>query len=139
MAKKTKESMSTAQKVGLGLGLTAAAVTAAGAYFLYGTKESAQNRKRVKGWVLKAKGDVLEALEKAKTITEKEYNDLVDAATKAYGTVSKASQGEVRDFKKEMQGHWLELQKSKAVKKLMSDVKPAKKTARRKTPAKKTK
>jgi flagellar basal body-associated protein FliL len=60
--KKVMKKMSTNTKVGIGLGLTAAAVTAAGAYFLYGSKQAPQNRKKVKGWVLKAKGEVLEAL-----------------------------------------------------------------------------
>jgi hypothetical protein len=124
--KAKKNSMSASQKLSLGLGLTAAAVTAAGAYFLYGTKKSAQNRKKVKGWVLKAKGEVLEALEKAEAITEKEYNDLVETASKAYGTVKKATAGEVKDFKKEMQDHWKQLEKSKAVKKLTGSTEEAK-------------
>jgi flagellar basal body-associated protein FliL len=136
MAKKkaANSKMSTSEKVGLGLGLTAAAVTAAGAYFLYGSKESTQNRKKVKGWVLKAKGEVLEALEKAKTITEEEYNDLVASATGAYGTMKNATAGEVKDFKKEMHDHWMNLQKNKGVKKVMTDIK---KPAAKKAPKKK--
>ncbi len=117
--KKAVKKMGTGAKVGIGLGLTAAAVAAAGAYFLYGAKEAKQNRKKVKGWVLKAKGDVLEALEKAETVTEAEFNKLVETASKTYGTVKKATTGEVKDFKKEMHDHWQELQKSKAVKKLV--------------------
>lgn len=112
--------MSTAAKVGIGFGLTAAAVTAAGAYFLYGSKKSAQNRKKVKGWVLKAKGEVLEALEKAESITEEEYKALVEAASGAYGTIKSATAGEVKDFKKEMNDHWVNLQKSKVVKKVLT-------------------
>lgn len=111
--------ISTATKVGIGFGLTAAAVTAAGAYFLYGSKKSSQNRKKVKGWVLKAKGEVLEALEKAESITEEEYKALVEAASGVYGTVKSATQGEVKDFKKEMNDHWATLQKSKVVKKVI--------------------
>ena len=64
MAKK-KENHSPAEKVGLGIGLTAAAVAAAGAYFLYGSKDANKNRKTVKSWMLKAKAEVLEQLEKA--------------------------------------------------------------------------
>ncbi len=130
--KKAKKGISTAQKVGIGFGLTAAAVTAAGAYFLYGSKEASKNRTKVKGWVLKAKGDVLEALEKAEAITEAEYNALVDTASKAYGTVKKASVGEVKDFKKEMHDHWAKLQKNNAVKKMAT-----KKATPKKAPAKK--
>lgn len=138
--KKTKigsKDMSTAAKVGIGFGLTAAAVTAAGAYFLYGSKLSSQNRKKVKGWVLKAKGEVLEALEKAESITEEEYKALVETASGAYGTVKSATVGEVKDFKKEMNDHWVKLQKSKAVKKVLAP-KPAaaKKAAPKKAVAK---
>jgi hypothetical protein len=120
--KKTKDGakdLSTAAKMGIGFGLTAAAVTAAGAYFLYGSKKSTQNRKKVKGWVLKAKGEVLEALEKAESITEAEYRALVETASGAYGTVKSATQGEVKDFKKEMKDHWATLQKNKVVKKVL--------------------
>ncbi len=117
--KKVKNVLSDAQKVGIGFGLTAAAVTAAGAYFLYGSKQSSQNRKKVKGWVLKAKGEVLEALENAKAITEEEYKALVETASGAYGTVKNATAGEVKDFKKEMTTHWQKLQASKAMKKVL--------------------
>ncbi len=136
--KQVKKVMSTAQKVGIGFGLTAAAVTAAGAYFLYGSKEANQNRKKVKGWVLKAKGDVLEALEKAEAITEKEYDALVETASKAYGTVKKATAGEVKDFKKEMHNHWQELEKSKAMKTILGGKKVTAKKAVKKTVAKKS-
>lgn len=113
-----KKSMSSGEKVGLGIGLTAAAVAAAGAYFLYGSKKASQNRKKVKGWTLKAKGEVLEALEKAEKISEHEYGTLVEAATKAYGTVERATKGEIKDFRTEMLEHWRDLQKNKAVKKI---------------------
>lgn len=138
-AKTGRDDISTAAKVGIGFGLTAAAVTAAGAYFLYGSKQSTQNRKKVKGWVLKAKGEVLEALEKAETITEDEYRALVETACGAYGTVKSATAGEVKDFKKEMGDHWATLQKTKVVKKVISAVTkgaPAKKAAAKKAPAK---
>ncbi len=135
--KKTKKGISTAQKVGIGFGLTAAAVTAAGAYFLYGSKEASKNRTKVKGWVLKAKGDVLEALEKAEAITEKEYNTLVDTASKAYGTVKKATAGEVKDFKKEMHDHWAKLQKNTVVRKMATKKATPKKVSKKKSVKKK--
>ena len=69
MAQK-KSDISNAQKLGIGVGLTAAAVAAAGAYFLYGSKGAAKNRKVVKSWAIKAKGEVLEAIEKAEDSTQ---------------------------------------------------------------------
>ncbi len=113
-----QKGLSAGSKVGLGIGLTAAAVAAAGAYFLIGSKNASQNRKKVKGWTLKAKGEVLEALEKAQEITAEEYNELVHTAVSAYGTVKEASKGDIKDFKAEMLEHWNKLQKNKIVKKL---------------------
>lgn len=115
---KSNAGISTAQKVGFGI--TAAAVTAAGAYFLYGSKNAPKNRKKVKGWVLKAKGEVLEALEKAEEITEDEYNNIVETASDAYAGVKNASASEIKEFKKEMKDHWATLQKSKALKQVVA-------------------
>ncbi len=128
----SKKGLSDVQKAEIGIGLTAAAVTAAGAYFLYGSKNASKNRKKVKGWALKAKGEILEALEKAEDITEEEFNNLVTGAAKMYGTVKNASKGEVADFKKEMTAHWNDLKKNKAVKKIATKTKTqAKKVAKK--------
>jgi hypothetical protein len=118
--KSEKKGMKASTKAGIGFGLTAAAATMAGAYFLYGSKKAAQNRKKVKSWTLKAKAQVLEGLEKAEQLTDDEYNNLVEAASGVYGTVKNATKGEVVDFKKEMLSHWKDLQKSSALKKLVA-------------------
>jgi len=114
MAKKTEKrhSVSDAEKVGIGVGLTAAAVAAAGAYFLYGSKNAAQNRKKVKSWMLKARAEVLEALEKAEHMTEKEYNALVDSVGGVYGKLQSATRGDIADFKREMKEQWKNIEKS---------------------------
>lgn len=131
--KKASKKTSGTKKVGLGIGLTAAAVSAAGAYFLYGSKNASKNRRKVKGWALKAKGEVLEALEKAQSITEDEYHNLVESAVGAYGTLKNASSGEVRDFKREMMDHWNTLQRSKAVRTFTSPRKTTKRVKRKTT------
>lgn len=146
--KKTqKKGMNTGAKAGIGFGLTAAAATMAGAYFLYGSKKAAQNRKKVKSWTLKAKAQVLEGLEKAEQLTDDEYKKLVESASGVYGTVKNATKGEVVDFKKEMLSHWKDLQKSSAFKKIvvpviakqvLSKKAPAKKSPAKKAPAKKS-
>ncbi len=147
MAKAQKKSLSGAQKVGVGVGLTAAAVAAAGAYFLYGSKEAEKNRKKVKSWALKAKGDVLEALEKAEHITKDEYDALVEVVGGTYGKVKSATSGEIKDFKKEMHDHWKHIEQSGAVQKAVSAVskvvkstpkKVAKKAAPKKAAVKKS-
>lgn len=139
--KKTKNELSNAQKIGIGVGLTAAAVAAAGTYFLYGSKSAPKNRQKVKSWVLKAKGEVLEALEKAEHITEEEYRALVEVVGGAYSTMQNVSKNEIKDFKKEMNDHWVKIKKSGAAAKVVSVAKkmtkPVVKKVAKKAPAKK--
>ena len=143
--KKTDNEMSTAEKLEIGVGLTAAAVAAAGAYFLYGSKNAAKNRKKVKSWALKAKAEVLEKLEDAQEMTEAEYKELVAAVTGAYSGVKSATKGDLKDFQKEMMEHWASIEKfakpkAKAAKKAAGKAKKAvRKTAKRvaKKPVKK--
>lgn len=145
MAQKSKKALSNTQRVGIGVGLTAAAVTAAGAYFLYGSKNAEKNRKKVKSWMLKAKADVLEALEKAEHITEEEYRALVDLVGGTYSKFQGATKGEIQDFKKEMKEHWNTIEKNGTVQHVTSAAKkmtkrtPVKKAAKKKVTKKVTK
>jgi len=139
---KKKTEISNAQKVGIGVGLTTAAVAAVGAYFLYGSKDASKNRKKVKSWALKAKGEVLEALEKAEKITEAEFTQLVDGVANAYGKSKKLSARELSEFKKEMGDNWKALIGSGVAKVVGQTVatvakKAAPKKAAKKAPAKK--
>ena len=105
----------------VGVGLGAAAVAAAGAFFLYGSKNAAKNRKTVKSWALKAKAEVLEKLEDAQEMTEKEYNDLIKSVSGAYAGAKNASKKDILEFSKEMKDHWKQIEKAAA---------PLKKTAK---------
>ncbi len=107
-----KSDISNAQKLGIGVGLTTAAVAAVGAYFLYGSKDAAKNRKKVKSWALKAKGEVLEALENAEKITEGEFRELVDGVVATYAKGQKLTKRELAEFKAEMADNWQDLVKS---------------------------
>ena len=105
------------QAVGIGIGLTAAAVAAAGTYFLYGSKNAAKNRKAVKSWTLKAKAEVLEKIEQAKEMTQEEYEQLIDTVSTTYAGVKDASKADLSTFKKEMKEHWRSIAKTAAPKK----------------------
>lgn len=149
MAKKTtnkKIEISNAQKLGIGVGLTTAAVAAAGAYLLYGSKDAPENRKKVKSGILKAKAEVLEVLENAQHITEEEFSDLVSGVAASYSKVQSLSKKDLSEFKKEMQENWQELVTSgvakvltaeQIAKKLTAKKAPAKKAVAKKAPAKK--
>lgn len=105
-----KDDYSTAQKVSIGVGLTTAAVAAAGAYFLYGSDDAIKNRKKVKSWMLRAKADVLEKLEKAEKMTEEEYVKLVDKVSEKYAKTKDATKTDVASFKREMKEYWSGIQ-----------------------------
>lgn len=146
--KTTQKEMTPTQKIEIGVGLTAAAVAAAGAYFLYGSKNAEKNRDAIKSWSLKAKADVLEKLEDAKKMTRDEYQEVVHAAAAAYAGAKKASKKDLKAFTEEMMEHWEALEGSvskakkattkaakKATKKtkktVKKTVKKAKKTAKK--------
>jgi hypothetical protein len=117
MAVKKQKGLSDKEKMGIGIGLTAAAVAAAGAYFLAGSKKAAQNRKAVKSWVLKAKAEVLEGLEKAQEMSQSEYEALIEQVGAAYAQVQSASKADLSGFKKEMKDHWQKIAKAATPKK----------------------
>lgn len=135
MAKKKKE-MSAAEKIGVGVGLTAAAVAAAGAYFLYGSKNAQKNRKTVKSWMLKAKAEVLEKLEEAKEMSQDEYEELIAGVAAAYAGLKSASKVDIKEFKNEMLDHWKSIEKMAKPKKKAAKKASVKKAAK-KSPAKK--
>lgn len=90
-------------------GLTAAAV---GAYYLYGHKDADKNRAKVKSWMLKAKGEVLEHLENAGEVTESAYVSAVDTVAKKYNELKHINPGELSEFISEMKGHWNGIKKT---------------------------
>jgi len=124
MAKKADKGILKGQVVGVGVGLTAAAAALAGAYFLYGSKNAAKNRKVVKSWALKAKADVLEVMEKAESMTKEEFEKVVATVGTGYVAAKQMTQGDFSAFQKEMMTHWKDLTKKlspkpkKAVKKI---------------------
>lgn len=92
--------------VGVGVSIVAAvAAAAAGGYFLYG-KDGAKNRKKIKGWMLKAKGEVLEQIEKGKDVTEEVYHNVIDKVSKKYQTIKGIDPAEVQQMTKELKSHW---------------------------------
>ncbi len=138
MAKtKKKNGLSGGEKVGIGVALTAAAAAAAGSYFLYGSPDAAKNRKKVKSWSLKAKGEILEAVEKAKNISAEEYQRAVEKAVEAYERANDISKNELSAFRKEMMTHWRTMQ-GNAKKAKGTAKKVVKKAAKKATTAKKT-
>jgi hypothetical protein len=88
-------------KVKLGLG--AAAGLFAGSHFLFGNSETAKrNMKKLQGFAIKMKGEVVEKLEKAKQLSEPIYNQIVDDVSKKYKKIEAGQLNEViADLKKQ--------------------------------------
>ncbi|MBI4803242.1 MAG: hypothetical protein HY796_12040 [Elusimicrobia bacterium] len=87
------------------IGLGVAALAAVAAYFLTG-RHGAQNRKRVKGWMLKIKGEVLDNLEDMKHVNEEAYCKLVDGITGRYQRIKKVSRPELKKINKDLKKAW---------------------------------
>ncbi len=135
---KDKKTHHDKNEFGLVVSLTAAAVAAAGFYFLYGKKESEKNRRLVKSWVFKAKGEILEKLEMLGKISSQEFEDLIDDAVKAYEGLKGVTKTDLNSFKSEMLEHWSLLEKTEKNKKQLKSKKnkPTTATKKRKTPVK---
>src|ERR1700677_4013763 len=80
---------------GLGVGLAALAAAAAGAYYFYGSKHSAQNRKQMKGWMIKARGDMVEKLENLKDMSQENYDKAVSEVMDKYKKVKNIDPNEL--------------------------------------------
>ena len=105
MAKNNKKT-STQIKTGLGVGIAALAAAAAGAYYFYGAKHSAQHRKQMKGWMIKAKGEVVEKLENLKDMSQENYDNVVNQVMDKYAKAKNINPQDLKDLAKDLRKHW---------------------------------
>ena len=93
-------------------GIGALLAAAAGAYFLYGSKDAAKNRKKITGWALKAKGEVLEQIEKVKAeLTEERYHEIIDKVERKYRALKEVENDELEDVVNDLKKHWKNIKK----------------------------
>jgi hypothetical protein len=134
---KAKKSTSTATAVGVGAAATAV-IAAAGAYWFYGSKDAAKHRKTARSWMLKARAEVMEAveatIEKAGEIDKTTYMNIVAGVMKRYEKAAGATAAEVAQMSRDMKEAWSQMQKAR---KNSAPKKAAKKPAAKKA-AKKT-
>ena len=107
----------------VGATITAVAIATLGTYFLYGSKDAKKNRKQVKAWSLKAKGEILEQIENLSEVTEEVYDNIVKEVIDKYQNLKKLEKNEVAEFVEELKSHWRNIVKeigtsSKKVKKV---------------------
>lgn len=95
---KTRDKM-----IGAGIGL--AALAAAGTYFLYG-KRGAKNREAISGWALQLKGEVLEKMEKLKSLDRASYEKLVEDTAERFGRVKRVGASELKIITADLKNAW---------------------------------
>lgn len=115
MEKKTgKKGMGAKEVIGIGAGV--AALTAA-AYILFGP-DGKKNRKAVRGWAVKMKGEIIEKLEEAKEVTEPVYHKIIDQAQAKYAVLKNVDKAELDAIVKDVKKHWQAIKRdAKRVKK----------------------
>lgn len=95
----------------LGIGLVSAVIGALGTYFLYGSSKGAKRRNDVRGWMLKAKGEVLHEVEKLKDIDEKRYNAIAKKVLAKYKRLKSVGTKEFAVLSKDIENAWKEIEK----------------------------
>jgi hypothetical protein len=119
--------------VGLGTAVAVGAAAIAGAYFLYG-KEGAKHRKQVKGWMLKARGEVLDKLEKVGEWNQVAYHKAIDEVATKYRTLKNVDQDELSALVLDLKRHWNNISRQ-----LSSSAKRKRPAARKRRPVAKKK
>lgn len=124
--KENKKSISAGKVIGVGASVAA---LGAAAYVLFGP-DGKKNRKAVKSWAVKMKGDVIEKLENAKEITEPVYHDILDKVHAKYSKIKNIDANDVKAEIEDIRKHWKHIAKE-----VMPN--PKKKTSPAKNPKKK--
>lgn len=111
MKKPAKKINSSINTVAVGAGLAAVAAAVAGTYFLYGSKNAPKRRKQVKAWSLKARGEILEQLEKLSKVDEAIYHRVIKEVASKYKTLKRLDSKDVVEFVGELKDHWKDIAK----------------------------
>lgn len=117
-----------------------AAVAAAGAYWFYGAKDAARHRKTARSWMLKARAETMDAVEKAVErlgdIDKETYLGIVDTVVKRYAGVAGVTSAEMAQMTKDLKAAWTHMHAARkslskpAVKKAVKKAKSAAKKKR---------
>ena len=112
MAKKQKKGAKVAMEVGVGVA-AAAALAAAGAYWFYGSDHAKEHRKQIKSWMLKARAEVMDAVEKVGDIDKKKYIEIVQQILARYSKTTGVTAAELAHMKKDLVDTWAHMEAAK--------------------------
>src|ERR1035437_399166 len=107
--KMIKNKESKINKTAVAVGVVGVAAAAVGAYWFYGAKHSAKHRKTVSSWMLKARADVMEAVEKLEDIDKETYLHIVDGVMQKYVGLHHVT-SDITAIAKEMKSAWSHIQ-----------------------------
>lgn len=82
-----------------------AAALAAGAVYFYGP-DGKERREKLQGWMVKAKGEVLEKLEDVEEITKEKYEEIVDASVTKFTAEKEKRKEQAEVLREDLKGHW---------------------------------
>jgi hypothetical protein len=102
MAKNNKTGMSTGTMIGVGAAVAAAA---ASAYLLWGP-DGKKNRKAIRGWAVRMKGEIIEKFEEAKELTEPVYQSIIDEVQAKYAKMKGVDPKELQTLVADIRRHW---------------------------------
>ncbi len=114
-------------------GVAAAAAAAAGAYWLYGAKDAKKHRKLAKSWMLKARAEMMELVEKAQDVDKDTYMQLAGEVAKRYAGVAGVTAAESKKLVQDLKAGWayLQTQKKPAAKRAVAIQKSVKKAVKK--------
>lgn len=96
-----KETKKETKKGGMFVLGSATVIAAFAGYYLFGPKGK-ENRQKVRGWTLKAKGEILEKLEKLEEISEEKYHAVVDGVMAKYKKLKTTTETETDALEREL-------------------------------------
>lgn len=104
MKKKTSHATRTTvgRNIVIGAGLLAAS---AAAYYMFGPNGKA-NRKNLKGWMIKMKGEVVHALENAGDVSQVAYEKIIDTVASSYQNIKGVPREEVLELVGQLKRQW---------------------------------
>lgn len=97
----------------MGAGL---ATLAAGIYFFLGP-DGKKHQKKMKGWMVRMKGEVLEKMEDAREMSEPVYNDIVDTVARANAVAGKIPKEEILALATDLKRQWRSISRGSLPKK----------------------
>ena len=108
-----------------GLFAGALAAGALAGYLFYGSS-GAKNRKKLRGWMLRAKADVLDRVERTRGITQDTYEELVNTVMGKYKKMKRVNDDEAEALARELKRYWRTVKRE-----LSASAREVKKTVRK--------